>query len=74
MPEFPYVAKKRVIQLGSGSLAVLLPAAWARENQVKKGSDVIVFANGQVIIEPATPERIQQARAAIKKLQQPNVG
>ena len=67
MADFPYVAKKRVIKLGRGSLAVLLPASWVRDKNVRKGSEVIVLANGQVIIEAATPERVQQVHDAVKK-------
>jgi len=66
--EFPYMAKKRVLQLGEGSLAVLLPCAWIRKNKIVKGSEVIVLANERVIIEPATQARIHQINEAVKVL------
>jgi phosphate uptake regulator len=59
--------KRKVQQLGSSTLAVTLPAEWARRHQIEKGDEVIVQRDehgGSLLVVPEQPT-VEDAAATV---------
>lgn len=56
--------KRKIQQLGSSTLAVTLPAEWARDHGAEKGDEVIIQrdeSGGSLLIVPDSPERTDES-------------
>ncbi len=56
--------KRKIQQLGSSTLAVTLPAEWAREHDAEKGDEVIIQTDesgGSLLIVPESPKTTDNA-------------
>jgi len=63
----PILTTRKVHNYGEGGLAVLIPAEWARQHDIAKGSEVLVLANDQVVIKPCSEEEVEKLRTKIEE-------
>lgn len=61
MTETPKIETRKVHPVGDGGLYVVIPIEWARKKEIEKGSEVLVLADNQLVIEPNNQERIEEA-------------
>lgn len=67
MKNAPIIETRKVHSIGDGGLCIVLPIDWAREKEIEKGSEVLVVADNQLVIEADNPRRINEAHLAIEK-------
>ena len=48
----PSKYEHKLVRIGESSIAVILPRAWLRYNELKNGDKVEIFVNGEVTIKP----------------------
>lgn len=61
----PILETRKIHPLGDGGLAVLLPKQWAEKQNIEKGDDVLVLADGRIVIEKPTDKRIQEIQKGV---------
>lgn len=65
--QVPSIETRKVHRVGNGGLSIVLPASWARQQGIEKGSEVLVIADNRIVIEPSDSERIEEAHKIVEK-------
>ena len=47
----PHKNKRKIIRIGDTSLAVIIPKAWIRYNNLAYGDNLEIISNGKLIIQ-----------------------
>lgn len=70
----PWIGTRKVLPVGDGGLAVLIPPKWARLNEIEKGSKVLVVADDRVTIEPCSPDRVEKVHKLLEDFMERDLG
>ena len=58
----PTIVKKAKLVTSGSSVVVTVPQEWMKENNLKAGEEILVIANGDLIIKKMNEENIKNIR------------
>lgn len=63
----PFVDRRKLIASGT-SIVLTIPKTWLEEQGLEAGDEVLMVANGNILIQKITQESVQQVRRQLQNL------